>query len=139
MTERLKKLYQEVIVRRSREPYHYRKDAPGEVVEAYNPLCGDQYQLYVEEENQQLEGLHFYGHGCAISKASSSVLVESLEGLSREEAKEKVALFLKLLQSDEELEGLPESFEAFIAARQFPARLKCASLSWEAMRDYLEE
>ncbi|MEL6589327.1 MAG: hypothetical protein AAFQ68_04575, partial [Bacteroidota bacterium] len=45
----------------------------------------------------------------------------------------------KLLQSDEELEGLPESFEAFIAARQFPARLKCASLSWEAMRDFLEE
>lgn len=141
MNERLKKLYQEVIVRHSREPYHFSKEAAGQIIEAYNPLCGDQYKLFVEQEDKRLESLHFHGYGCAISKASASVLIESLEGLDYETAKARIDVFMQVLDPNIELGGLeiPETYLAFEAARSFPARLKCASLSWEAMRQYLSE
>ncbi|MFK7924711.1 MAG: Fe-S cluster assembly sulfur transfer protein SufU [Bacteroidia bacterium] len=140
MNERLKKLYQEVIVRQSREPYHFSKAAEGEMVEAYNPLCGDQYQLYIQEGDDTLQELHFHGYGCAISKASCSVMVQSLEGLDVEAAKAKIETFLMVLNPEFSLEGeqVPADFLAFEAARSFPARLKCASLAWEAMADYLQ-
>ncbi|MEL7534316.1 MAG: Fe-S cluster assembly sulfur transfer protein SufU [Bacteroidota bacterium] len=140
MNERLKKLYQEVIVRHSREPYHFSKDAVGEMIEAYNPLCGDQYKLYVDRIDDKLQSLHFHGYGCSISKAASSVLVQSMEGLDLASAKEKVASFMAVLNPEIELENLPipEEYLAFEAARSFPARLKCASLAWETMAKYLE-
>ncbi|MEM6345417.1 MAG: Fe-S cluster assembly sulfur transfer protein SufU [Bacteroidota bacterium] len=141
MNERLKKLYQEVIVRHSREPYHYSKDADGEVVEAYNPLCGDQYKLFIEQEESLLKSLHFHGYGCSISKAASSVMVQSLEGLDIAQAKARVEAFMAVLNPEVELAGLsiPEEYLAFEAARNFPGRLKCASLSWETMAKYLEK
>lgn len=141
MNERLKQLYQEVIVRHSREPYHFSKEAKGDMIEAYNPLCGDQYKLYVDQRGDTLQSLHFHGYGCSISKAASSILVQSLEGLETVEARTKIKAFMAVLDPNINLAELeiPEDYLAFEAARSFPARLKCASLTWESMAKYLAE
>ena len=113
----------------------------GEILEAYNPLCGDQYKLYIDQEKNRLNNLHFHGYGCSISKAASSVLVQSLEGLDIHEAKERVEAFMAVLNPEIDLAELtiPKEYLAFEAARSFPGRLKCASLAWETMAQYLKE
>ena len=139
MNERLKKLYQSVILKHHKEPVHFEKNENATyVLEAYNPLCGDKYQLFFEVESGKVTAISFYGFGCAISKASASVLVKKLEGLPVEEALALCKGFLEMLQSEEEHPlAKDEELDAFTAARAFPARMKCATLSWEEMEKFL--
>lgn len=141
MNEKLKQLYQSVILQHNNHPAHYEKrDSSGYTLEAYNPLCGDRFQLYFDLEDGKVSRLSFHGYGCAISKASTSVLVKHLEGRPLEEALDLCLAFEAVVQPEAPAtEGeVTEDFEAFAAAREFPGRLKCATLSWEEMKQFLE-
>ncbi|MEO0471615.1 MAG: Fe-S cluster assembly sulfur transfer protein SufU [Bacteroidota bacterium] len=140
MKEELKKLYQRVILVHSREPVRFEKqmDAPHHL-KAYNPVCGDKFELFFSVEDGCLHNVSFHGYGCAISKASTSVLVKHLEGKPVAEAKQLCQQFLTLVQPEGEDGPLTDAdFVAFTAARDFPGRLTCATLAWEELADWFE-
>lgn len=142
MTEKLKQLYKTVILKHNKAPYHYEKQlsAPHHIA-AYNPLCGDQFNLYLNLDNGKIKQIHFHGYGCAISKASTSVLVKNLENKSIEKALELCGVFKQLTDPNEKQPKRIdiEELEAFETAKNFPSRLSCATLSWEAIQNYLEK
>ncbi len=141
MNENLKKLYQEVILKKNNNPSNFKKqETASVVVKAYNQICGDRFTLYFDIENNKIANLSFHGFGCAISKASSSVLTEKLQGKSIEEAKKIIDHFLKsILEEVDESQNIPEDILAFSAAKDFPGRSKCATLSWDEMNLFLEK
>lgn len=140
MNDRLKELYKSVILNHHHNPvgFEVREDA-SQALEAYNPLCGDKFRLFFNINDGKISDIHFHGYGCAISKASTSVLVETLKGKSLEEAKALCADFMEYVSPEgEPSEPRREVFEAFSAAREFPGRLKCATLSWDALINFLD-
>ena len=138
MIRRFNELYQARIIEYSKHPFHEGdlKNAT-HVLEAYNPLCGDKYSLYLHIHEDTVLAASFKGYGCAISKASSSVLIKKSIGRTLDEISEIISLFGKIIDpesksSPEELSEDPDLL-AFSATRQFPERKKCASLSWDEM------
>jgi len=137
MQEKLQRLYQEVILTHSKSPYNFEKrENPTLSISAYNPVCGDKFILYPGLKEGKIEKMHFHGFGCAISKASTSVLVKHLEGKSLAEAERVIEDFLQLVRG-KGISPLEKDFEAFSAAQSFPARMTCATLSWEEMHGWL--
>lgn len=140
MTEKLKQLYQQVILHHSKHPVHFAKKEDATYnLEAYNPLCGDKFQLFIEVNDGSIAELHFHGMGCAISKASTSVMVDMLEKVTLAEAKEKCSDFLQMLAGKEPEVALSDEMLAFDAARMYPGRKKCATLAWEEMQHFLAQ
>lgn len=141
MNERLKKLYKDVILEHNKNPFFYEKNEEATyVVKAYNQLCGDRFELYFEIKEGMIGDLTFHGFGCAISKASTSVLVKNLKGKTLEEALGLCQKFQTVTSEDEtNSSNLGEEFEAFSAAKEFPGRLKCATLAWDELINFLEE
>ncbi|MBI3788959.1 MAG: SUF system NifU family Fe-S cluster assembly protein [Ignavibacteriales bacterium] len=138
----LRALYQEVILDHNKNPRNFRKlENADREVEGYNPLCGDHYTIYLKLKDDRIEEITFDGAGCAISKASASVMSSSLKGKTKAEAEELFEKFHKLVTG--ELNGF-DSFEelgklaAFSGVSEFPARVKCASLAWHTMKSALE-
>lgn len=135
MSKDIKSLYQKVILAHNKSPYHYEKKGTDHLVlEAYNPLCGDKYKLYLEVQEGLIRNVYFHGYGCAISKASTSVLAQNLEGTSVEQALEICAHFIEVVTQGSPTEH--EDFTAFAEAHQFPGRQQCATLSWEALKKH---
>lgn len=139
MTEKLKKLYKTVILQHNNQPFHYeKKEAFTHQLDAYNPLCGDRFNLYLNLKDGVISNAYFHGYGCAISKASTSVLAKHLEGQTIEKALLLCKEFQQVVSPDiEKITTDKEEFEAFAAAKDFPGRLTCATLSWEAIGDFL--
>lgn len=142
MNERIKALYQSHILTNAKDESHLgRFDNPTHILEAYNPMCGDKYTLYLKVRDSLVEKATFEGFGCAISKASTAVLTEQIEGKVLEEIKPIIELFFELVNEDSDLS--PESLTtdedllAFAAAREFPERKTCATLSWGEMEKML--
>ncbi|MFI5252552.1 MAG: Fe-S cluster assembly sulfur transfer protein SufU [Bacteroidota bacterium] len=139
----LRELYQEVILDHNKNPrnYHLMEDA-NKVLEGYNPLCGDHYTFYFKLENNIIKEISFTGSGCAISKASASMMSSLVKGKTRDEANVIFNLFHKLvtgeLDPEEEIETLGK-LAAFSGVSEFPARVKCASLAWHTLHAALEE
>ncbi len=110
-------------------------------VEAYNPLCGDHYTIYVKMDGDVIRDVSFDGAGCAISKASASVMSSMVKGKTKAEAEKLFQDFHKLvrgqLNPEENLEQLGK-LAAFAGVSEFPARVKCASLAWHTMRAVLD-
>lgn len=135
---KLKQLYKTVILSHNKNPYHYEEmESPDYQLEAYNPLCGDKYKLYLKVVDGIVENASFSGFGCAISKASTSILVKRLEGLSIAEIGPLKKTFMEIA-----LEGVDtsdEEFEAFAAAKAFPGRSTCVSLSWDSLEEWLNQ
>ncbi|MCB0568157.1 MAG: SUF system NifU family Fe-S cluster assembly protein [Phaeodactylibacter sp.] len=140
MNEKLKQLYQSVILQHNNHPVGYgKREGSAYTLDAYNPLCGDRFQLFFSLEDGRITGLGFHGYGCAISKAATSVLVKHLEGQPVQRALEMCRAFEAVVQPDAPApSATEEDFEAFAAAREFPGRLKCATLSWEEISRFLE-
>ncbi|KYG79698.1 hypothetical protein AWW67_10250 [Roseivirga seohaensis] len=142
MNDRLKALYKTQILAHAKNPFNegVLEDYTHKL-QAYNPVCGDQFDLYLKFEGDVIQNTSFRGYGCAISKASTSVLIKQLLGKSKSEAKVLVELFLKLInpESSESPESLTsdEEFLAFASAREFPERLTCANLAWEKLKEVL--
>ena len=138
MTDKLKQLYKTQILKHSQNPFNEGKLVSyTHLIKAYNPVCGDQFDLYLNVIDQQVTEASFTGYGCAISKASTSVLTKQIIGKSKTEIEAFVADFLKML--DPNASQLPEEITAdeellaFAAAREFPERLSCANLAWLAL------
>jgi nitrogen fixation NifU-like protein len=137
----LRSLYQEIILEHNKKPRNFGKlSEPTQTLEGYNPLCGDHYTLYLKIDNDTISEIAFEGSGCAISKASASVMTTLVKGKSREEAQKLFATFHGLVTG--ELKDI--SFEtlgklaAFAGVSEFPARVKCASLAWHTLNNALE-
>lgn len=134
----LRELYQEVILDHNKNPRNFHPmDTPSRKVEGYNPLCGDHYTLYVRVEGEQIADVSFEGSGCAISKASASVMSSLVKGKTIEEAKQLFETFHKLVTGESgeamDLECLGK-LAAFSGVSEFPARVKCASLAWHTLQ-----
>jgi len=138
----LSELYQQVILDHNRKPRNFHKlENANRAAEGFNPLCGDQLHVYIELENDQLKDISFEGSGCAIWKASASMMTQALKGKSKEEAEILFDEFHRMVTGklDEETEGNHLGrLTIFAGVRDFPVRVKCATLSWHTMKAALE-
>ena len=131
-------LYQETILDHSKRPrnFHVMEDA-NRKAEGYNPLCGDKLRLYLKIENDIVQDASFEGSGCAISTASASLMTESLKGKTREEAMRLLDKFHDLLTTDTEVTKDLGKLVVFCGVRDYPARVKCATLAWHTLKSAL--
>lgn len=141
--DELRELYQQVILDHNKSPRNFGKlERANHTSEGYNPLCGDRVNLYVELEGEVIKDISFYGHGCAISKASASVMTTLVKGKSIAEAGELFKKFQQLITSDPTAEIDLEEFDKlaiFAGVREFPMRVKCAGLAWHTLKSALED
>ena len=131
----LRELYQEVILEHSKKPRNYGElPSANHHAEGYNPLCGDHYTIYVSEKDGVIDQIAFHGSGCAISKASASMMTQTLKGKTTAEADKIFNRFHDLVTghgSDGEELG---KLAVFAGVSEFPLRVKCATLAWHALR-----
>jgi nitrogen fixation NifU-like protein len=136
----LNDLYQEVILDHNRRPrnFHAMADATHRA-EGYNPLCGDRLMLYVKVDGDVIADMAFEGAGCAISKASASMMTDALKGRSVGEARALFDRFHRMVTTppDATVEDLGK-LSALAGVREFPVRIKCASLAWHTFKAALE-
>jgi nitrogen fixation protein NifU and related proteins len=136
----LRELYQDVILEHSKSPRNYR-ELPGanHKAEGYNPLCGDHFTLYLNMEGDVIRDITFQGSGCAISKASASMMTQSLRGKTKEEAEKLFERFHSLVTGKPN-GNQPElgKLAVFSGVSEFPVRVKCATLAWHALHAALE-
>jgi len=138
----LRELYQETILDHNKSPRNFRKmENATRKVEGYNPLCGDHYTVYVKLDNDIITDVAFEGAGCAISKASASVMTSMLKGKTKAEAEQLFQEFHRLVKG--ELDPADHrnqlgKLAAFAGVSEFPARVKCASLAWHTLHTALE-
>ena len=139
MTADLQELYQEVILDHNKRPRNFRALEDGRKAEGYNPLCGDRFTVYLRMEDSVIKDTSFQGSGCAISKASASLMTESVKGKTLAEAEALFDRFQRMVTAPPDLpvEDLGR-LSVFAGVRQFPVRVKCASLAWHALRAALE-
>ncbi|HLA68516.1 MAG TPA: SUF system NifU family Fe-S cluster assembly protein [Bacteroidota bacterium] len=142
MKSDVRSLYQEIILDHNKSPRNFRamEDAT-RVVDGYNPLCGDHYTVYLKMNDERIEDISFTGSGCAISKASASVMSSMIKGKTKTEAAALFTTFHDLVTGTVELDGKIEELgrlAAFAGVSEFPARVKCASLAWHTMKGALE-
>jgi nitrogen fixation NifU-like protein len=132
-------LYQELIVDHSRRPRNYRRlENPTHQAEGFNPLCGDKVKVYVDLENNVVRDISFEGEGCAISKASASLMTETIKGKSKAEVEQLFSRFRDLATGTGDGGGLGK-LAVFSGLRGFPARVKCATLVWHTLHAALEQ
>ena len=143
----LKELYQEIILDHGKNPRNlgkfenFNKDAEG-----YNPLCGDKVHVYLKlNEDKEIEDISFEGHGCAISMASASIMTDLMKGKSEKEAKEIIEKFLDMIKEKDDINSdLLKSDEkiklmSLGGVKNYPMRVKCATLSWHALSSALDD
>lgn len=139
MNNDLNKLYPDIVKSHTNSPYHFeKKEQADAIIKAYNPICGDRFEVYIEQDGGHLGPLHFQGFGCSVSKASTSVMVKSLEGKSVPEALRLCTNFLDYIAKKPAADNLPEEYYAFSGVHDFPERLDCAALAWREMKKFLE-
>ena len=138
----LSELYQQVILDHNKKPRNYKViEGADRRQEGYNPLCGDQLTVYVKLDGDVISDVAFQGSGCAISKASASMMTTAVKGKSKAEAEAMFDEFHRMVRGDLDPEAGPNQLgrlKIFQGVREFPARVKCASLSWHTLRAALE-
>jgi len=137
----LRELYQQVILDHNKNPRNFRElSHPTRKVEGYNPLCGDHYTVYLDLDGDTIKDIGFTGNGCAISKASASVMSSSVKGKSVADAERMFDVFHKLVTGENS--GLDAAdlgrLAAFSGVSEFPARVKCATLAWHTLNTALK-
>jgi nitrogen fixation NifU-like protein len=133
-------LYQEIILKHSKEPQNYGvMDNPSAEAHELNMLCGDEVRVFVRLVGDRLESVMFTGLGCAVMKASASLMTEYVENYSVEEARKYAESFRAFLNGEEH--ALPEisTLRALQGVRAFPSRIKCALLPWKALEKSLKD
>lgn len=131
----LRDLYQEVILEHSKKPRNYGVlPSANHKAEGYNPLCGDHYTVFVNVENGAIAEIAFQGAGCAISKASASMMTQCLKGKSKEEAEALFTRFHDLVTGHSGDTDALGKLAVFAGVSEFPLRVKCATLAWHTMR-----
>ena len=136
----LRDLYQEIILEHSKRPRNFRAlEGASRRVEGFNPLCGDHFTVFLDVDGDQIRDISFQGSGCAISKASASIMTQSLKGKRIQEAEDLFERFHHVVTG----QGNAETAElgklaAFAGVSEFPVRVKCATLAWHALRAALK-
>ena len=140
--EDLTELYNELIMEHSMNSYNKKKLADADYSEiGHNPNCGDEITIELKMNGDIIEDMAFSGHGCAISQASTSIMIDTLKGKTIEEAKEIIKTFIAMIKretkSEEEQKRLEDAI-AFKNISNMPARTKCALLAWHTLEGILE-
>ena len=141
--EDLSDVYNELIMEHSMNSYNKKKLENANFCEiGHNPNCGDEITLQLKIDGDKIQDMAFSGHGCAISQASTSIMIDTLKGKTIEEAKEIIKTFIEMIKretkSEEELEKLEDAI-AFKNVANMPARVKCALLAWHTIEDILNK
>jgi nitrogen fixation NifU-like protein len=142
MNQELRELYQQVILDHNKSPRNFRQmENATQHAEGYNPLCGDHIDIYLLMEDGVVKDVSFKGEGCAISKASASLMTSILKGKTKEEAEKLFEKFHDLvtgkLGENPDIEDLGK-LAVFAGVQEFPVRVKCASLAWHTMINALK-
>ena len=137
-------LYQQVILDHNKKPKNFRKmEDATHFCQGFNPLCGDDYTVYLRvNDDNVIEDVSFMGSGCAISKASSSLMTAFVKGKTVDEVKTVFQEFHKMVLGEldpEKEENHLGKLKLFVGIREFPSRIKCASLSWHSMVNALDK
>ena len=138
----LGQLYQDLILDHNRSPRNYREMGnANRRVEGNNPLCGDRLTVFLRMEGDSIEDAAFQGSGCAISRASASLMTAAVKGKTRSEAVDLFDRFHRLVTGTLDPADTPSlgKLAAFAGVAEFPVRIKCASLSWHALRAALDQ
>ena len=142
MMSELSEIYQQVILDHNKKPRNFHKlENANRRAEGYNPLCGDQLNVYLQIDGDQVTDISFEGSGCAISKASASMMTQAVKGKTKVEVENLFNEFHRMAMGDLDEENEPNQLgklRIFAGVRDFPARVKCATLSWHTMRAALE-
>lgn len=135
-------LYQDLILDHNRAPRNFRlMENANRRVEGHNPLCGDRLTVWLRMEGDLIQDAAFQGSGCAISRASASLMTTAIKGKTRTQAEELFERFRRLVTGalePAEAQSLGK-LAAFAGVSEFPVRIKCASLSWHALRTALDQ
>jgi nitrogen fixation NifU-like protein len=133
----LNDLYQQVILDHNKNPRNFREiESASRTADGNNPLCGDALRVYVELEDDRVKDVAFKGSGCAISKASASMMTQMVKGKTKAEAEILFDEFHRMVlgeMDEEQEENHLGKLKIFAGVREFPARVKCASLSWHTL------
>ena len=136
----LSELYQEVILDHNKRPRNFRVlPTPSHHAEGYNPLCGDRLDLFLNVEADRIADVAFQGSGCAISRASASLMTDAVKGCSVREARDLFERFHKMVTTppDRGVEDMGK-LSVLAGVREFPVRVKCASLAWHTLKAALD-
>lgn len=141
--DELTNVYNELIMEHSMNSYNKKKLENADYCEVgHNPNCGDEITLQLKLNGNKIEDMAFSGHGCAISQASTSIMIDTLKGKTVEEAKEIIKIFIEMIKrettDEEELKKLEDAI-AFKNVSNMPARVKCALLAWHTIEDMLNK
>lgn len=141
MDNELRELYQQVILDHNKSPRNFKKlEDANHHAEGHNPLCGDHLDVYLQLENDVVKDISFVGNGCAISKSSASLMTSIVKGKTKEEAERLFEKFHALvtgkLNDPNEIETLGK-LAVFQGVKEFPVRVKCASLAWHTLHNAL--
>ena len=138
----LSDLYQEVILEHNKNPRNFREiEGADRTADGNNPLCGDALRVYVKLDGDTVSDVAFKGSGCAISKASASIMTQAIKGKSKEEAETLFDQFHRMVTGALDIEAEENSLgklRIFAGVLEFPARVKCASLSWHTLHAALQ-
>lgn len=134
----LSELYQQVILDHNKKPRNFRKlETATHTAEGFNPLCGDHLNIYVNLEGDEVKEIAFEGSGCAISKAAASMMTQAIKGQTKERAELLFNQFHSMVTGELDEENEENSLgnlKIFAGVRDFPVRVKCATLPWHTMR-----
>lgn len=137
----LGQLYQDVILEHNRNPRNWGElPAPSRHAQGHNPMCGDEVTVWLRLEGDRVADIHFMGTGCAISKASASMMTQAVKGKTRAEADEIFAQFHAMVTGQAVVPGGGSALgklKVFAGVARFPTRVKCASLAWHALKEAL--
>jgi len=136
----LRDLYQDIILEHSKRPRNYRTlEAANRTVEGYNPLCGDHFTIYLNMGDGRIRDISFQGSGCAISKASASMMTQAVKGKRTDEAEQLIEKFHHVAMGKNGMDSNDlGKLAAFAGVSEFPVRVKCATLAWHALRAALQ-
>jgi len=139
----LSELYQQVILDHNKKPRNFRKlEAANHTAEGSNPLCGDQLTVYATLDDGTIADVSFEGSGCAISKAAASMMTVAVKGKTQAEAETLFSEFHRMVTGELDEENEPNHLgrlTIFAGVREFPVRVKCASLAWHTLKAALED
>ncbi|HEY6232207.1 MAG TPA: SUF system NifU family Fe-S cluster assembly protein [Pyrinomonadaceae bacterium] len=133
----LSELYQQVILDHNKKPRNFRRlETANHSAEGFNPLCGDQLTVYLDLEDDAVREITFEGSGCAISKAAASMMTQAVKGKTKQEAEQLFSEFHRMVTGEFDVGVEANSLgnlKIFSGVREFPVRVKCASLPWHTM------
>jgi nitrogen fixation protein NifU and related proteins len=139
----LSELYQQVILDHNKKPRNFHKlAAANHTAQGFNPLCGDQLTVYLQFDNGTVKDIAFEGSGCAISKAAASMMTVAVKGKSKQEAETLFNEFHRMVTGDLDEENTPNQLgrlKIFAGVREFPVRVKCATLPWHTLHAAFED